>query len=66
MFGTFRRALGDRPLTVWDFEGDRVLSIEGIQAVDIVGDGSLYDGSTPSPRAPTRWITRRTPPAWRR
>jgi N-acyl homoserine lactone hydrolase len=42
MFPTFRRALGDRPLTVWDFDGPGAVDIDGVRAIDIVGDGSIY------------------------
>lgn len=55
MFPTFRRALGDRGLTVWDFDGQGVVDLDGVRAIDILGDGSLYaleaTGHTPGSTA---------------
>lgn len=52
-FGTFQRSLGDRTLTSWDF--DQATSIEGIPALDVIGDGSLWalhvPGHTPGSTA---------------
>lgn len=42
MFATFRRALGGRPLTVWDFDGTDAVDLDGVRAIDLLGDGSLY------------------------
>lgn len=42
MYPTFRRALGDRPLTVWDFDDPGAIDLGGVPAVDILGDGTLY------------------------
>lgn len=42
MFPTFRRALGDRPLTVWDFDAGGTIDLHGVRALDVLGDGSLY------------------------
>lgn len=54
-FPTLRRGLGDRPLTLWDFDGDHVVDLDGVRAIDIVGDGSLYaleaSGHTPGSTA---------------
>lgn len=54
MFGTVRRALGDRPLTTWGFADAPALgAVE--HAVDVFGDGSLYalwvPGHTPGSTA---------------
>lgn len=55
MFGTFRRALGDRPLTTWDFDGPDVVDVFGVPAIDVLGDGSLFaldaPGHTPGSTA---------------
>lgn len=42
MFPTFRRALGERPLTTWDFDGPDAVELDGVRAIDVLGDGSLY------------------------
>lgn len=45
-FPTFRRALGDRPLTLWDFE--EAPALESVDhAIDVLGDGSLWALSVP-------------------
>lgn len=38
----FRRGLGDRSLTTLDFAGDAAVDLDGIRALDLLGDGSLY------------------------
>lgn len=45
-FGTFKRALGDRPLTVWPFEQASPLGPVD-HAIDVLGDGSLWALSAP-------------------
>lgn len=40
---TLLRALGDRPLTTWDFD----TAVLGVPAVDVLGDGSLYALAAP-------------------
>jgi len=54
MFGTFARALGERPLTTWDFEHDGI-DVGGVKGIDVLGDGSLYaldaEGHTPGSTA---------------
>lgn len=53
-FPTFERALGDRPLTVWDFDANGV-DLHGVRAIDLIGDGSIYaleaPGHTPGSTA---------------
>ena len=47
MFGTFKRALGERNLTTWDFDDEDVVELGGLPAIDIVGDGSIYAIAVP-------------------
>ena len=53
VFPTFARALGDRPLSVWDFE--QGIRVGDLPAVDVLGDGSLWalhvPGHTPGSTA---------------
>jgi len=42
MFPTFARALGDRPLSLFAFDGPQVVDLDGVRAIDLLGDGSLY------------------------
>lgn len=55
MFPTFTRALGERELTLWDFDAPQAIELDGIRALDIVGDGSIYalqaTGHTPGSTA---------------
>lgn len=54
-FPTLRRALGDRELELWDFDGPGSIVIGKTRGIDIFGDGSVYaidaSGHTPGSTA---------------
>lgn len=60
-FPTFRRALGDRSLTTWNFDGPEVIDLDGVPAIDIVGDGSLYALAAPGHTPGSTAYLARTP-----
>ncbi len=61
MFPTLRRALAGRPLTAWDFGGAGVVHLEGVPAIDVLGDGSLYALAAPGHTPGSTAYLARTP-----